>query len=1094
MAGSPSIGDLTFRLVADSAGLLKDVEVEGGKAGDKAATTFTQRFGAAVKKGIGVAAAGAFALVTKGALDLDDATRRAAASMGLAESELAALRSQVASLFAANPTKGFGEIADTIAALKTDLGLSADEAGKAAQAFLDFSKVTGQDGVSAVKGLDDVLDAWNLDATESQRIMDLLVAGHQKYGGSVTENQAALAKLAPQLQALNVGVDDGAALLNLFASTGLDASQATFALNTAVRNLKPGENLNDLIARISAIEDPTLRAQAAIEVFGARGGVALANALRPGIDSLDDFKVRSEDAAGATSKAADVIDNSWSNRIVSAIRSVTGPLVEVGAAMGPILTSVAALNALGAFALLKGGIVAVANLLLTRIVPAISITSLEMTAFEAKGVTSIGRLRTELMSLIPILGLITFALTNEEGKEIRELGDELVETYHRAREAADATSVSVQDAARAWGEQERAATESAARTADAAERQAASVISHYDEMRIQALWSSGKTAEALPGALSDAMPDVEAESAQAAIQLPEAIEAEIGRVEQGGYDTVDAFIDAIESGREDFIDAWTEFENAQKNSLSTQERLGRLGGLLQTKALAKGIDDARPDVRGRARAVVLEALNQLIALGGPAGLAGTAAGQRFATSFGAGAGMMDAEFQPAAVSTKQLLDSLNGAFAAGGIAITEYDGDLDALRRDMLGLGADTDRATGATKRKTGADKDAAKAAREAEQAEKDRVNTLKGRLADALRTAKDAALDYFRRIHDKNLEAIRDTRDRTYAEIEESRKRIRAHLDEVRATEMAPVTEAERAQRAIEDAQRLRDLQDGVAEAQERLNEAMASGDQGAVESAQRSLRGQQEALASFEAQRAIEALRATAEANIAVAESEAQVEEDALDTRKATADALYEQQVEAENERYDEQVKAFGREWDLLTKHLTDTKTAHADAQAEIAALYKKYAIDAEAAGELFGAKYAAGLLASKKAVEGAAEELAKAIEDFLKTHSPARRGPLHRTSPEEMGASIGSQFGQALLAPVQRALDRLRAPSAPAFPFAGIAAPHIAAPALGSFGGFGSQTVNQGARHLNVTVNNPTPEPAGISIRRRLGWVAANLNADG
>ena len=51
----------------------------------------------------------------------------------------------------------------------------------------------------------------------------------------------------------------------------------------------------EFIEHLASIEDPGQRATEAIEVFGARGGAGLANAIRPGMQGLDDFKVSAEE-------------------------------------------------------------------------------------------------------------------------------------------------------------------------------------------------------------------------------------------------------------------------------------------------------------------------------------------------------------------------------------------------------------------------------------------------------------------------------------------------------------------------------------------------------------------------------------------------------------------------------------------------------------------------------------------------------------------------------------------------------------------------------------------------------------------------------
>jgi len=136
--------------------------------------------------------------------------------------------------------------------------------------FLKFETATGQ-GAESVTAIREVLDAWNLTAADSGSIMDKLIVSHQKFGVSITDDEASLRALAPAMQASNMTVDDGIALLNLFATAGIDAAKAPVALAHAVKLLKPGQDINDLIAQIGAIQDPTMCAQEADgDLRGAR--------------------------------------------------------------------------------------------------------------------------------------------------------------------------------------------------------------------------------------------------------------------------------------------------------------------------------------------------------------------------------------------------------------------------------------------------------------------------------------------------------------------------------------------------------------------------------------------------------------------------------------------------------------------------------------------------------------------------------------------------------------------------------------------------------------------------------------------------------
>src|SRR6185503_1252437 len=125
----------------------------------------------------------------------------------------------------------------------------------------------------------DVLDAWGLTAEHSAGIMDMLIESHQRYGGSITDNQRLLAGLAPTLQAANLDLEDANGLLNLFARAGVGAEAAQTAFTRALGQVGSPDELQSLLADISAIEDPFLRAQQAADLFGARAGTKLAQAL-----------------------------------------------------------------------------------------------------------------------------------------------------------------------------------------------------------------------------------------------------------------------------------------------------------------------------------------------------------------------------------------------------------------------------------------------------------------------------------------------------------------------------------------------------------------------------------------------------------------------------------------------------------------------------------------------------------------------------------------------------------------------------------------------------------------------------------------------
>lgn len=328
-----SIGDLFFTFRGDDGQL----QVDAGKAGNKAGQTLGQRLSAGAKVGlVGLGAAGGalFGIASKGGAELTETVAKYRAETGATAEEAEAAQASIGKLYR-NNVAGFETLGAVLAAVKTNLGLTGAAGEKAAQRILDFAKVTGQDAVVATGQLDDIMDSLNLSYEQGSAVLDQLLASQQKFGGSVEGNAAALAALAPALNAANLSVDDGIGLLNLFAASGIDAADAPAALTKALTKVESPAELQKLIDDINATTDPFERAAKASDLFGAKAGAKLANAL-DGVDFAS-FVVGATDAGGAIEAASRVIDESPLNRLKLALKGVAGPLADVGTKFGPLV-------------------------------------------------------------------------------------------------------------------------------------------------------------------------------------------------------------------------------------------------------------------------------------------------------------------------------------------------------------------------------------------------------------------------------------------------------------------------------------------------------------------------------------------------------------------------------------------------------------------------------------------------------------------------------------------------------------------------------------------------------------------------------------
>src|SRR6185369_4993471 len=83
------------------------------------------------------------------------------------------------------------------------------------------------------------------------------------------------------------------------------------------------------------------RATKAVDLFGAKAGYQLSQALAGSTGDLRDFTPAVQDAAGATAAAGDVIENKFTNRLKILFHSLTGNLDSFASGFEPIIATLA---------------------------------------------------------------------------------------------------------------------------------------------------------------------------------------------------------------------------------------------------------------------------------------------------------------------------------------------------------------------------------------------------------------------------------------------------------------------------------------------------------------------------------------------------------------------------------------------------------------------------------------------------------------------------------------------------------------------------------------------------------------------------------
>lgn len=677
-----SIGDLFLSLLIDDDEVVPEVTRAAQKAGDAGARTLGERMSAGLKgalstgfKAVGVAAAAGLGIASRAAIDAENAMASYRAETG-ATAEEAKDAWKAANQTAGDQRVALEEVNAASISVRKNLGATGDEAARLTDEFTEFARVTKQDSVGAVEDFDDILDAWGLTAKDVRRVQDQLLKSNQKYGGSITEQQKVLAELAPGLKAANIGYEDGIALLNLAAASGLDATKVVTGLNKSLTKIKSPAELEALIADISATEDPLLRAQKAADLFGAKAGPQLANALAGA--NLDDFRVDVEEAAGTVDEAADAIDSTFGARFQRILSQAGAKLRAFGADFGPAVTGLAS------FASLPGSL-GLGRLFSGLKVPAgAKAFGGRIAAAVASGITGVGSTIADSVAsgldAMPgsskVKGAIGRArkfLSSALGKGLAITVSviavvELVETFNQVKadierqtqDLANQTSTFVREASlEALQNARKGVAEQLARTGNdpiaeflglsakpGIERTLAELDAEIAR-RMAGVGSSaasalGANASAMKDAAKDAIydpitgatTDAKDKAADVAADLPGDIAAAI----RGKRDVVSSAFDQLLSDLEDETPRWKE--------------VAETVGILTSEELAKGMRSKDPVVRAQAeetRRVAEERLRQL-------GVSGNDIGEETGQELKEGLNSKDPDVRAAAIRTRELIE------------------------------------------------------------------------------------------------------------------------------------------------------------------------------------------------------------------------------------------------------------------------------------------------------------------------------------------------------------------------------------------------------------------------------------------------------
>ena len=203
------------------------------------------------------------------------------------------LKQRVKNIATEIPTD-FNTAAEAVGEINTRFGLTGTALEDLSKKFIEFADLNDTDVSTSVDNVQKILELFNLKAEDAGPLLDALNYTGQQTGASMDGLETSLLKNGTALQDMGLSLGDSIKFLGDLETSGIDADTAMAGMRRALVNAaKEGKPLDQALQEvqgtIQGASTDTEALQAGIDLFGKNAGPAIAQAVRDGKLSFEDF-------------------------------------------------------------------------------------------------------------------------------------------------------------------------------------------------------------------------------------------------------------------------------------------------------------------------------------------------------------------------------------------------------------------------------------------------------------------------------------------------------------------------------------------------------------------------------------------------------------------------------------------------------------------------------------------------------------------------------------------------------------------------------------------------------------------------------------